>query len=202
MLTGEIRRQIDDIWNDFWTGGVSNPLSVIEQITYLLFIKRLDEMEALEEAKAAGTGKKMERRIFPPGKDDIGKAGGVPYSDMRWSRFKTYEPRKMFEIVDEHVFPFLRTLGGDDSTYAHHMKDARFTIPTPALLAKVVDMIDKGPMEDRDTKGDLYEYCFSSVGRTGNFSDIGTRSIWRNSCPWELTRRFHRGFGSSRRPLQ
>ena len=64
----------------------------------------------------------------------------------------------MFEVVDEHVFPFLRTLGGDDSTYAHHMKDARFTIPTPALLAKVVDMIDDVPMEDRDTKGDVYEY--------------------------------------------
>jgi type I restriction enzyme M protein len=67
MLTGEIRGQINDIWNDFWTGGVSNPLSVIEQITYLLFIKRLDDLESLEEAKAAGTGKKMERQLFPPG---------------------------------------------------------------------------------------------------------------------------------------
>src|ERR1700758_4442340 len=109
MLTGEIRRQIDDIWNDFWTGGVSNPLSVIEQITYLLFIKRLDEMEALEEAKAAGTGKKMERRIFPAGKDgivnkgsDIAADGGLPYKEMRWSRFKGREPREMFEIMDEH----------------------------------------------------------------------------------------------------
>ena len=129
MLTGEIRRQIDDIWNDFWTGGVSNPLSVIEQITYLLFIKRLDELESLEEAKAAGTGKKMERRLFPPGKDKIGKDGGCPYKDMRWSRFKTYEPRKMFEIVDEHVFPFLRTLGGSGSLIAQHMKDARNGIP-------------------------------------------------------------------------
>jgi len=105
-------------------------------------------------------------------------------------------------VVSEHVFPWLRTLGGNGTTYSKHMEGARLTNPSAALLAKVVDMIDKVPMEDRDTKGDLYEYCFSSVGRTGNFSDIGTCSIWRNSCPWELTRRFHRGFGSSRRPLQ
>jgi hypothetical protein len=161
MLTGEIRRQIDDIWNDFWTGGVSNPLSVIEQITYLLFIKRLDELETLEEAKAAGTGKKMERRLFPLGKDKIGKDGGLPYKDMRWSRFKTYEPRRMFEIVDEHVFPFLRTLGGNGSLLSQHMKDARNGIPTPALLAKVVDKLDAIKMEDRDTKGDVYEYMLA-----------------------------------------
>src|SRR5689334_506753 len=138
MLTGEIRRQIDDIWNDFWTGGVSNPLSVIEQITYLLFIKRLDEMESLAEAKAAGTKTKMERRLFPAGKDGIGKSGGRPYSDLRWSRFKAFSAPEMFEIVDLHVFPFLRTLGGNGSLLAQHMKDARNGIPTPALLAKVV----------------------------------------------------------------
>ena len=78
----------------------------------------------------------------------------------------------MYKVVGEHVFPFLRTLGGDDSTYAHHMKDARFTIPTPALLAKVVDLIDDVPMEDRDTKGDLYEYMLgkiASAGQNGQF---------------------------------
>ena len=69
----------------------------------------------------------------------------------------------MFKVVDQHVFPFLRALGGDDSTYAHHMKDARFTIPTPALLAKVVDLLDEVPMEDRDTKGDLYEYMLEKI---------------------------------------
>ena len=78
----------------------------------------------------------------------------------------------MFTVIAEHVFPFLRTLGGDESTYAHHMKDARFTIPTPALLAKVVDMIDQVPMEERDTKGDLYEYMLgkiASAGQNGQF---------------------------------
>ena len=82
-------------------------------------------------------------------------------------------------MVGEHVFPFLRRLGGDESTYAHHMKDARFTIPTPALLAKVVDMIDQVPMEERDTKGDLYEYMLGKIataGRTVSFARRATSS--------------------------
>jgi type I restriction enzyme M protein len=110
----------------------------------------------------------MERRIFPEGND----AKGRPYEDLRWSRFKHQAPAEMYTIVGEHVFPFLRTLGGDESTYAHHMKDARFTIPTPALLAKVVDLLDAVPMEDRDTKGDLYEYMLgkiASAGQNGQF---------------------------------
>ena len=169
MLNGEIRSKIDALWNAFWTGGISNPLEVIEQITYLLFLKRLDDLHTLEENKAARLKlKKLERRIFPEGKDPKGRA----YDDLRWSRFKHFEAKEMFEVVDQHVFPFLRTLGGDGSTYAHHMKDARFTIPTPALLTKVVDMIDGVPMEDRDTKGDLYEYMLgkiASAGQNGQF---------------------------------
>ncbi|HEY3825245.1 MAG TPA: N-6 DNA methylase, partial [Bryobacteraceae bacterium] len=166
-MTGEIRGQIDSIWNDFWTGGVSNPLAVIEQITYLLFIKRLDEIETNEEKKSAQLKTKMERRLFPQGKDKIGKHGGCAYSDMRWSRFKAYEPRRMFEIVDEHVFPFLRTLAN-----GNHMKDARNGIPTSALLAKVVDKLDRVDMADRDTKGDVYEYMLAkiaSAGQNGQF---------------------------------
>ncbi len=170
MLTGEIRSKVDALWNAFWTGGISNPLEVIEQITYLLFLKRLDDLHTLEENKAARLKlPKLERRVFPEGKDPRGR----PYDDLRWSRFKHLgDPKAMFEVVGDHVFPFLRTLGGDGSTYAHHMKDARFTIPTPALLAKVVDMIDAVPMEDRDTKGDLYEYMLgkiASAGQNGQF---------------------------------
>lgn len=168
MLTGEIRSKIDALWNAFWTGGISNPLEVIEQITYLLFLKRLDDLHTLEESKSTRLKKPMQRRIIPEGKDPKGRA----YEDLRWSRFKHLAPSEMFEVVNDHVFPFLRTLGGDDSTYAHHMKDARFTIPTPALLAKVVDMIDQVPMEDRDTKGDLYEYMLgkiASAGQNGQF---------------------------------
>ncbi len=174
MLTGSIRSQVDTLWNAFWTGGISNPLEVIEQITYLLFLKRLDDLHTLEENKAARLKlKKLERRIFPAGKDGIGKDGGRPYDELRWSRFKQLgDPKGLYAVVSEHAFPFLRTLGGDESTYSHHMKDARFTIPTPALLAKVVDLIDQVPMEDRDTKGDLYEYMLgkiASAGQNGQF---------------------------------
>ncbi len=172
MITGAIKSQVDQIWNAFWSGGISNPLEVMEQITYLLFLRRLDDLHTLEENKSARLNVPMARRVFPEGKDGIGKNDGLPYEDLRWSRFKHQAPAVMYTIVGEHVFPFLRTLGGDDSTYAHHMKDARFTIPTPALLAKVVDLLDGVPMEDRDTKGDLYEYMLgkiASAGQNGQF---------------------------------
>jgi len=168
MLTGELRNQVDSIWNAFWTGGISNPLEVMEQITYLLFLRRLDDLHTLEERKSATLKRPMERHVFPEGLDPKGR----PYADLRWSRFKNFEARDMYTVVGEHVFPFLRTLGGDDSTYAHHMKDARFTIPKAELLAKVVDLIDQVPMEDRDTKGDLYEYMLgkiASAGQNGQF---------------------------------
>lgn len=170
MLTGEIRSQIDRIWDAFWSGGISNPLEVIEQITYLLFLRRLDDMQTLEENKATRLKKPMERRIFPEGKDPKERS----YEDLRWSRFKHFAPAEMYTVVGEHVFPFLRTLGGDDSTYAHHMKDARFTIPTAALLAKVVDLIDGVPMEDRDTKGDLYEYMLGKIATAGQNGQFRT----------------------------
>lgn len=168
MLTGEIRSQIDGIWNDFWAGGVANPLSVMEQMTYLLFIKRLDELHTLEEKKSQRLGTPMERRIFPEGVDEKGR----PYDDMRWSRFKNFEPGEMMKVVDEHVFPFLRVLNGSQSAYGKLMRDARLGFSNPALLAKVVDKLDRIPMEDRDTKGDVYEYMLSriaSAGQNGQF---------------------------------
>ena len=173
MITGNIKSQIDQIWNAFWAGGIANPIEVIEQITYLLFLRRLDDLHTLEENKANRLKKPMERRIFPEGRD----AKGCAYDNFRWSRFKHLAPAEMYTVVGEHVFPFLRTdlarqLGNGDSTYAHHMKDARFTIPTPALLDKVVQMLDVVPMEDRDTKGDVYEYMLgkiASAGQNGQF---------------------------------
>jgi type I restriction enzyme M protein len=168
MITGDIKAQVDRLWDAFWSGGISNPMEVMEQITYLLFLRRLDELQTLEENKAARLGKPLERRIFPAGKD----ANKRPYDELRWSRFKNAEAGEMYSVMSERVFPFLRTLGGDGSTYATHMKDARFTIPTPALLAKAVDLIDKVPMQDRDTKGDIYEYMLAkiaSAGQNGQF---------------------------------
>jgi type I restriction enzyme M protein len=167
MLTGELRNQIDRIWDAFWSGGISNPLEVIEQITYLLFLRRLDELQQLEENKANRLGLPMERAVYPLGRDPKGR----DYQDLRWSRFKNFEAREMYEVVADHVFPWLRTLGGEGSTYAQHMKDARFTIPE-RLLARVVELIDRVPMDDRDTKGDLYEYMLgkiASAGQNGQF---------------------------------
>ncbi|MEK7239982.1 MAG: N-6 DNA methylase [Gemmatimonadota bacterium] len=174
MITGAIKSQIDQVWNAFWTGGISNPLEVIEQITYLLFLRRLDDLHTLEENKSARLKKPMERRVFPVAKDGLGRRGGRAYEELRWSRFKHLAPAEMHAVIAEHAFPFLRTLGGDESTYAHHMKDARFTIPTPALLAKVVDLLDAVPMEERDTKGDLYEYMLGKIAAAGQNGQFRT----------------------------
>ena len=170
VITGELKSKIDRIWDAFWSGGISNPLEVIEQITYLLFIRRLDDLHKLEENKANRLGTPMERRIFPTGLDVQGRR----YEDLRWSRFKDLSAGEMFEVVGEHVFPFLRTLGGDGSTYSHHMRHARFTIPNAALLSRVVDMLDDIPMEDRDTKGDLYEYMLSKIATAGHNGQFRT----------------------------
>ncbi len=179
MLTGEIRGQVDRIWDAFWSGGISNPLEVMEQITYLLFLKRLDETQTAAENRAARLGQPIERTIFPGGVDDIGKGGGRAYDDLRWSRFKNAAPAEMYAIVGEHAFPFLRTLGGEGSTYATHMRDARFTIPNAGLLQKVVDLLDGVRMDDRDTKGDVYEYMLgkiASAGQNGQFRTPATSS--------------------------
>ncbi|SDM10603.1 type I restriction enzyme M protein [Geodermatophilus siccatus] len=161
MITGELKIKIDRVWDAFWSGGISNPLEVIEQITYLLFVRRLDDLQTLRERKANRTGKPIEDPIFRPGEEDL-----------RWSRFKDFEPGVMHRVIGEGVFPFLRQLGGDGSTYSEHMRDARFTIPTPALLSRVVDLLNDVPMQDRDTNGDLYEYMLSkiaSAGQNGQF---------------------------------
>ncbi len=168
MITGTIKAQIDQIWNAFWSGGVSNPLSVIEQLTFLLFIKQLDDLQINEENKAEMLGIEMARRIFPEGTDDKVE----PYENLRWSRFKNFEAREMMRIVDEHVFPFLRQLGEGGSSYGTHMKDARLGFSNPNLLAKVVQMLDDINMDDRDTKGDVYEYMLgkiASAGQNGQF---------------------------------
>ncbi len=156
MITGELRGKIDRVWNAFWSGGISNPLEVIEQITYLLFIRRLDDLQRVAELKANRTNEPLDRAIFLPHQ-----------AELRWSHFKNTAPEAMFTIVSEKVFPFLRTLGGDGSTFGEHMKDARFTIPTAALLSRVADMVDDIPMNDRDTNGDLYEYLLGKIATAG-----------------------------------
>ncbi len=164
MITGEIKSQVDRIWDAFWSGGISNPMEVIEQMTYLLFIKRLDELHTVREKKANRLNRPIENPVF-----------AANQQQLRWSVFRQLgDAATLYRVVSEEVFPFIKNLGGvaKDSTYASHMKDARFTIPNPALLAKVVDMLDAIPMDDRDTKGDLYEYMLgkiASAGQNGQF---------------------------------
>ena len=168
MITGELRSRVDRIWDTMWSGGISNPLSVIEQLTYLLFIKRLDELQTVRENKAARTKKPIEEPVFTADQDKL-----------RWSRFKEAAPEQMFELLRDDVFPFMKTLGqkgeGDGeggSTYTHHMKDALFMMPTARVLANVVDQLDSIDMADSDTKGDLYEYMLGKIaiaGQNGQF---------------------------------
>ena len=161
VITGELKSKVDRVWNSFWSGGISNPLEVIEQITYLLFIRRLDDRQTLAENKARTTKQPLEDPVFLPGQEHL-----------RWSRFKEQDPESMYRTIADEVFPFLRNLGGEGSTYGEHMKDARFTIPTPALLSRVVDMLSDIPMANRDTNGDLFEYMLSkiaSAGQNGQF---------------------------------
>ena len=118
MLTGELRGQIDRIWDAFWSGGIANPLEVMEQITYLLFIKRLDDLHTVQEKKANRLGLPMEKRVFPEGDTER----GTPYESLRWSRFKNFEAKSMYAVVSDEVFPFIRNLQGEGSAYGRHMR--------------------------------------------------------------------------------
>ena len=168
-----MKSQVDKVWNAFWSGGIANPVEVIEQITYLLFIRRLDELHTLALNRANATGNPIENPVFPEGTDASGRTPR-PYDDLRWSVFTNRSPQEMYDILDQNVFPFLRQLGATGSSYARNMKDARFTIPTPALLVKVVDLLSDLPMHDRDTNGDIYEYMLSKLSTSGTNGQFRT----------------------------
>lgn len=164
MITGELRNKIDRIWETFWTGGITNPLDVIEQFTYLLFIKQLDDVETTKENEANFLGVSYES-LFP---GDCQK--------YRWSRFKNLgSADEMYELVMNEVFPFIKNLHQDgDSAYSRYMGDAIFKIPTGAMLTKIVDGIDKLELGDEDSKGDLYEYLLSKVATAGTNGQFRT----------------------------
>ncbi|SFU37248.1 type I restriction enzyme M protein [Clostridium sp. DSM 8431] len=163
MITGELRSKIDRIWETFWTGGITNPLEVIEQFTYLLFIKDLDDNEIIEESNAELLGIPFEG-MFPSDKQYL-----------RWSKFKNEEAGEMYRIISEEVFPFIKNIHGDkQSAYSRYMGDAMFKIPTPLMLSKIVDAIDNLDMSDKDAKGDLYEYLLSKVATAGTNGQFRT----------------------------
>lgn len=165
MITGELKSKVDKIWETFWTGGITNPLEVIEQFTYLLFIKGLDEIETTKEAEAEILGIDFDR-TFPEEKQHL-----------RWSKFSNEgDSEKMYLIVQNEVFPFIKNLhGSKDSAYAKYMGDAIFKIPTPLMLSKIVDGINNIKFDkDNDTKGDLYEYLLSKVATAGTNGQFRT----------------------------
>ena len=164
MITGELRSKVDKIWETFWTGGITNPLEVIEQFTYLLFIKGLDDKEIIKENDAILLGIDF-NRTFPEDKQNL-----------RWSKFKNFEAETMYDVVANGVFPFIKSLHTNkDSAYAKYMGDAIFKIPTPLMLSKIIDGIDNIDMdENKDTKGDLYEYLLSKVATAGTNGQFRT----------------------------
>ena len=160
MLTGELRNKIDSLWEMFWTGGVVNPLDVVEQMTYLMFIHDLDEVDT----KKAKSSLMLE----------------LPYTSMfeghnayRWSVFRDLPAEKMYELMQTEIFPFIKNLhGSKESSYSQYMSDAIFKIPTPQLLSKIVDALDNIYLDmaksiETDTKGDVYEYLLSKLSTAG-----------------------------------
>jgi type I restriction enzyme M protein len=187
----ELKGKIDQLWNKFWSGGISNPLTAIEQITYLLFMKRLDELDLKKKGDADFTGEKyvskFEGKWVPPEHRDKPKRDQKPFEvprrSLRWSEFKRMQAEEMLQHVQNKVFPFLKDLNGAESNFTHHMKNAVFIIPKPMLLVEAVKTIDeifeimeKDSNEKgqafQDIQGDVYEYLLSeiaSAGKNGQF---------------------------------
>lgn len=173
MLEQGLQSKINSLWNKFWSGGIANPLTAIEQISYLLFMKRLDE-EDLKRKGDAKFLKKQYKSIFPN-------------ETLRWSHFKQMEPEEMLAHVRDKVFPFLKNLMGEDgaNAFSKQMKDAVFIIPKPSLLVEAVEIIDslKIMEQNQDTQGDIYEFLLSELQTSGKNGQFRTpRHIIKMMC--------------------
>ncbi len=157
MVTGTLRNKVDRLWEEFWTGGITNPITVIEQISFLMFARLLDINESRNEKKAA--------RVKDKGKVKL--SFSKSQQDIRWKNFKHAGPQEMLKIVRDEVFPHFGTLGSQGSAIAQYMADAQLMIQKPGLLVSAVNMIDALPLEQADTKGDLYEYLLSKLTTAG-----------------------------------
>lgn len=175
MITGELKNKIDGLWNVLATGGLTNPLEVIEQITYLMFIHDLDETDNKNAKECAMLGLSF-KSIFS-GEIEVGDRT-IDGQQLKWSTFRDLPANKMYSIVQEWVFPFIKNLHSDkNSAYSKYMDDAIFKLPTPLILSKVVDCLDEiyalmGKTNEADIRGDVYEYLLSKIstaGRNGQF---------------------------------
>lgn len=155
MVTGELKRRVDALWTEFWQGGITNPLTVIEQITFLMYARLLDINEARDENRQKRTGKSFQRRF----KEDE--------QHLRWSQFRHLGSDQMLPLVRDKVFPHFRSTVASGTAFAEFMKDAQLMIQKPGLLVKAVNMIHELPLTEGDTKGDLYEYLLSKLTTAG-----------------------------------
>ena len=169
-MTGELGNKIDSLWEIFWNGGITNPLDVVEQITYLMFIHDLDDSDKLHEKEAVMLGLPYQS-IFAK-EVQVGDRT-VDGSQLRWSVFHDFPAGKMYSVVQESVFPFIKILHGNkESAYSKYMSDAIFKIPTPLVLDKVVTALDgiyelMNENQSSDVRGDTYEYLLSKISQSG-----------------------------------
>ena len=160
MITGEIKNKIDFIWDTFWQGGLTNPMSILEQMTYLFFMKMLDDAQCKKEANASAFGVQVKDPVFPEGMWHNPETDrDVDYQHLRWSKFKHFEATQLFNTVRNDVFPFIKNLNsGKSSAYSRFMGNAVFLIQNPRTLMKIVTSIDEDlDMNNRDTMGDVYD---------------------------------------------
>lgn len=175
MITGELKNRIDSLWDIFAAGGLTNPLEVIEQITYLMFIHDLDEVDNKKAKESVMLGLPFQS-IFS-GDVKVGERT-IDGAQLKWSVFRDFPADRMYTVVQEYVFPFIKDLHGDkNSAYSKYMGDAIFKLPTPLLLSKVVDSLDAiyanmNEIQSVDIRGDVYEYLLRKIkdaGRNGQF---------------------------------
>jgi len=182
MITGEIKNKIDQIWDTFFVAGITNPITVLEQMTYIFFMKMLDDKQLQEEENARDWGAEVQNPTFldgqlwvnPEAVSDEEKKG-VPYENLRWHVFKNFGSDNMFKIVRQSVFEFIKHIGtGEESAYSRYMKSAIFLIPNARTLSRVVDGVDALDMNNRDAMGDVYEYILSKMAASGTNGQFRT----------------------------
>ena len=176
MITGEIKNRIDAIWDTFWTGGITNSITILEQMTYLFFMKMLDDAQRTKEANANAMGVKVKDPTFKEGNWHNPETDkDVPYDNLRWSVFKNMEAENMFRTISRDVFVFIKNLSdGKESAYSRFMQNATFLIQSPRTLTKIVEGIDALDMNNRDTMGDVYEYVLGKMAASGNNGQFRT----------------------------
>lgn len=176
MITGEIKTQIDNIWDAFWTGGITNSITILEQMTYLFFMKMLDDAQLKKESNAALLGVKVKDPVYGEGNWHNPETDkDVPYNSLRWSVFKNYDATRMYNIIRNDVFPFIKNLNsGKSSAYSRFMENAVFLIQSERTLTKIVDGVECLDMNNRDTMGDTYEYILGKMAASGTNGQFRT----------------------------